>query len=163
MKELYYGRIPLGVPIQKRPPDKYASHPYPVLVEKQDCVYVDIAVLDSVFEEVVKERFFGDESDQFTASLVPTDSLFRSVIRTRKVDDTKDGVNLDTLTHYTKPLDSLRKSVLISNKQDFKEAFSNEVKPMESTFKRVVVSHKVSGLEDVITQTLSPLDIIKQE
>ena len=33
MKELYYGRIPLGVPIQKRPPSKYASHPYPVLIE----------------------------------------------------------------------------------------------------------------------------------
>ena len=33
MKEIYYGRIPLGVPIQKRPPSKYASHPYSLLIE----------------------------------------------------------------------------------------------------------------------------------
>ena len=163
MKELYYGRIPLGVPIQKRPPDKYASHPYPVLVEKQDCVYVDIAVLDSVFEEVVKERFFGDDTDQFIPSLIPTDSVFRNVIRTHKIDDTKDGVKLDTITCYMKPLDSIRKSIVITSKQDFKEVITNEIKPLESTFKRVVINHKVSGLDDVITQTMRPLDMIRQE
>lgn len=153
--------MPLAVPHQ-RPPSKYASHPYPVLVEKQDYVYAELSALESVFREVVKERFFGDESDQFITSLLPTDSLFRNVIRTCKIDDTEEGVKIDTVTCYAKPLDSLRKIVLITNKQDFKESISNEIKPLESTLKRVVITHKVSGLEDVITQTIRPLDIIRQ-
>lgn len=39
MKEIYYGRIPLAVPIQKIPPSKYASHLYPTQVVENLSMY----------------------------------------------------------------------------------------------------------------------------
>lgn len=42
--------MPLAVPTQKRPPDKYASHPYPILVD-EDAYTASIEVLDAGMKE----------------------------------------------------------------------------------------------------------------
>ena len=55
MKELYYGKVLLGVPIQKRPPGKYASHPYPILITDRAMFNAEIkgaGLLMPIFKDV---------------------------------------------------------------------------------------------------------------
>ena len=59
MKDIYYGRIPLGVPIQKRPSSKYASHLYAFyeLGEYESKVNIDsIELRQAAFYEFEKTK-----------------------------------------------------------------------------------------------------------
>lgn len=149
MKELYYGRIPLGVPVQKKPPKKYASHPYPVLVDG-DAYKINIKPLDFTLLEVPIYK------GAFDIKLTPLDFTLRSRLSAYHVNsnvlyfDVKaldfelisaiskypiDVYKSDYITINIKPLDFTLKSLLIIYKHPENSGVLINIKPLDFTLK----------------------------
>lgn len=73
MNEIYYGRIPLGVPVQKVPPSKYASQLYAFYVLDE---YKATVSIESI--KLRQSTFY--ESEKTKASVTTIDSVIHTQV-----------------------------------------------------------------------------------
>lgn len=154
-------RIAVGV-TQQKPPSKYASHLYPVLVEKQDGYISSVKPLDITHREILKERFFGGEFNEdgshngdiegYSPSVIPLDILLESVMKERYIDPE------EAYTPSVTPLDITLKNLLSSTRQDPKESYIPSVKPLDISKLELLIEHWVDESKAYIP-SVKPLDI----
>ena len=148
MKEIYYGRIPLGVPIQKRPPDKYASHPYPFLLND---AYNITAKPSSITIKKILSKVY--ESDNYQASVTPLGIKLKEPIvvlnglepqyylasvkplniKLKEPIIVLDGLESQYYLASVQPLNIIIKQILIKYIQDDFEAYQASVNPLNIT------------------------------
>lgn len=143
--------MPLAVPTQKKPPSKYASHPYPVLVN--EALNVSLTVLDFTNEVIPIYE------PAYQLSMKPLDFTLKDLVLRVKVDD-KDGLLLDM-----RPLDFTLERVVLDKKIyiDAPDVFDITIKPLDFLLKNTVITHKVdSRALDSYQITIKPLDFTKK-
>ena len=120
--------MPLAVPHQ-RPPSKYASHPYPVLVN-EDAYSVSVKILDITLTQILKEHYI---EDSYMPSVRLLDVLMESQLKRKDINGdativsvkllnvtkrellTKLNVNGDGTTRIVKLLDIKKQKLLIEH------------------------------------------------
>lgn len=122
--------MPLAVPTQKRPPDKYASHPYPVLVDEG--MYQPIVSPLDFTLLVLLHRYYMH--DIFISTTKPLDFLLKPTLLEVSIDDN------EVYQPSTKPTDFTLKPVLIGAdiNGDYHMAI---VSPLSFSLKSVVVRY----------------------
>lgn len=124
---------------------KYASHPYPALLE-EGSYQSTVTPLNFTLRRVLHEGF---SDDAYSCSVKPLDITLRSVYSNTYVDD-------DVYTTSIKPLDITLRSIM--SRKDVDDKYQLSVKPLDVTLKRV---WNESYVDDDIPyiSTIKPLDI----
>lgn len=137
--------MPLAVPHQ-RPPSKYASHPYPVLVD-EDIFSVSISPLNIELIQILKEAL---ADDAYQASVKAIHLTLRELL-------TKVFIDADAYSASVQPLNIALKEPLIKLNID-KEGYQLIVKPLDITLKRLLLDLYVNDKEGY-QPIVQPLDI----
>ena len=140
--------MPLAVPHQK-PPSKYASHPYPFLIDEDACTST-IRVLDITLELILKDATINDV---YQPDVMPLDIFQRSILINKHIDEN------EAHTSTVRPLDITLKSLLIS-KYINDDVYQSSVKPLNITLNSILITHRVYDI-DAYTSEVKPLDITK--
>lgn len=143
--------MPLAVPTQKRPPDKYASHPYPVLVDEDVLVNtlkpLNINVTRSLIE------------DNLLPILTPLDVVVINVI---VPSETYFGYGESHIAPLIKPLDVVINVVkLIEDYQAYgTELLQPSIKPLAVKVKNIFQVISYNNPPEKIKFNVKPLDVV---
>lgn len=138
--------MPLAVPHQ-RPPSKYASHPYPVLVD-EDAYSPNVKPIDIVLRKILQETYINDA---YIPSITATDFTLEPSLKSRNIDD---DAYTPTVTVMNVLLEPALKNINISG-----GAYQPIMKPLNLTLKRVVIDY-IHPNDDAYKITVKTLDFI---
>ena len=137
--------MPLAVPTQKRPPSKYASHPYPILVDED--VYISaISPIDITLAQMLKEGFL-DEA--YSPRVTPLAIMLKEPLI--RID-----INNEAYSPRVTPLAIMLKEPLIRIDIN-NEAYSPRVTPLAIITRTLLIEHFVVG--DAYQSAVKPLNV----
>lgn len=140
--------MPLAVPHQ-RPPSKYASHPYPVLID-DTLLIPSVAIIAAELRTVIVTL---NESSKYSANVTPLDIEVKTTLFYRTVNDPSSVIG------FIEPLDITTKSALINNFQYDKSANTASIAPLDFNVKSSLIYY--FGYEKQATAaSITPLDIM---
>lgn len=130
-----------------RPPYKYASHPYPILIK--DAYNVSVKPVDMTIKTILHRV---STEDSYSTSVKPLDITMRSILQNVYVNDP------DAYSVNISPLDIKIKSIVLSYKER-DDTYTVNINPLNITIDTVVIRHSVDD-PDVYMPSIKPLDII---
>ena len=140
--------MPLAVPHQK-PPSKYASHPYPILIS-EDAYRSTIKTLDITLKRMLHKV---DLSEALQPTLKTLDITLRSVLLNKSID------NGGALAPTLKTLDiTLYRAPPMKHESTIASGLQPTLKTLNITLRRLLIQHSVSE-ESAVQPTLKTLDI----
>ena len=120
--------MPLAVPHQ-RPPSKYASHPYPVLVDED--AYSSTSLAISAIQRTILHR--ANEVDSYISTVKPLSSAVRDLLIEKYVED----AYVSTATALSASI----RDLLITRRIDDPDAYVSTAKPLSASSKEVLIRY----------------------
>ena len=144
--------MPLAVPTQKRPPDKYASHPYPVLVD-EDVLGITLKPLNIIVTRSLIE-------DNLLPILTPLDVVVINVIIP---SETYLGYGESHIAPLVKPLNVVVINVIkpVEVYQVYEtELLQPNIKPLAVKVKNVFQTIPYNNPPEQIKFNIKPLNVV---
>ena len=138
--------MPLAVPTQKRPPGKYASHPYPVLVDEN--AYLSSAQAMAITRRLVLQK--QNIEDAYVSTATPLSIAVSSALISKSIDD-------DAYISTAMPLSIAILEPLI--KREVKDAYLSSARPLAIKRKLTLISYEHPS-DDAYLSSAKPINIL---
>lgn len=138
--------MPLAVPTQKRPPGKYASHPYPVLID-EDIYQAVVKPLDITLIQILKDTLI---TEAYGAAFMPLDFKLESALKRKDIDD------LEAYIGIVKPLDFKLESIIKRMDIGY-DGYQPTVKALNFNRRRVLIEY-ANADDEIYKVVVKPLD-----